>query len=114
MPVQNIVLPIPLSAIDSADFSGAFQILSAANGIPNACFLIRITNNSTIPITISYDGKNDHDWLASLGVLQLNFGTNAPSGYIANLRQSTKIYVLGLTTGTGLVYLAGWYQPQGV
>jgi len=63
MAFKNNVLPIPLSSIAASTFSGAYQLLSAAGGIPNACIFIRIVNNSSKDVTISYDGTNDHDFV---------------------------------------------------
>ena len=110
--VKNTVLPIPLTSIDSATFTGAYQLLSAAAGLPFPVIMLHIVNNSTVSITISYDGTNDHDFLLSDTDRQLEFQTNAqPNGFVACLAQGTKIYVKG-SAGVGLVYLSGWYQPK--
>lgn len=108
---KNQVLPITLSSIDSATFTGSYQLLSATAGIPNACTQLHIVNNSTVNITISYDGTHDHDFLLSDTDRQLYFQSNAvPQSFAALLAAGTKIYVKG-SAGTGLVYLSGWYQP---
>ena len=113
MAVKNIVLPIPLTSIDSATFTGAYQLLSGAGGLTNPCIILRIINNSNKNITISYDGVHDHDFLPTLGTLQLSLQTNSqPSNFVAQISAGTKIYVKG-AAGAGLVYLAGYYQPQG-
>lgn len=109
---KNFVLPIPLSSINSATFTGSYQLLSAAAGLPQPCFLVRIINFSSVPVTVSYDGVNDHDFVHQEDILQLNFQTNAqPQNWAALLAKGTKIYVKG-SAGTGNVYLAAYYSPS--
>lgn len=108
---KNKVLPIPLSSIDSATFTGAYQLLSAAAGLPNPCTQLHIVNSSNVDVTISYDGTTDHDYLLADSDRELNFQSNAlPQGYAASLAQGTKVYVKG-AAGVGLVYISGWYSP---
>ncbi len=114
MATKNIVLPIVLSSIDSSTVTGSYKLLSAATGIPAACIMLRFINDSTQDVTISYDGVNDHDFLPSITNFELNFQTNAqPSASVSCMPLGTKIYVKG-TAGAGFVYLAGYYNPQGV
>lgn len=112
MAVKNSIAPIALSSINSSTFTGSYQLLSAASGIAHACSLIRIVNSSNVGVTVSYDGTNDHDFVNTLDTLQLPAQSNSqPNTFIANLPQGTKVYVKA-AAGTGLVYLAGYYQPQ--
>ncbi len=113
MAFKNKVLPIPLTSIDSATFTGSYQLLSGAAGITNPAIMLHIANNSNVGVTISYDGTNDHDFLIAAQQRELDFQTNAlPQHYEAVLAQGTKVYVKG-AAGIGLVYLSGWYQPVG-
>lgn len=106
------MLPIALSSIDSATFTGAYQVITAT-GLPKGISLLRIINNSDRLITISYDGTTDHDVIQTLQTLQLPLQVNAlPSSYVACIRAGTKIYVKA-AAGTGLVYVCGYYTPQG-
>ena len=112
MSLKNKVLPIPLSSIDSATFTGAYQLLSAAAGTAQNAIMLHIANNSNVSITISYDGVGDHDFLLANTDRELNFQSNsAPSSYVAMLAKGTKVYVKG-AAGVGSVYLSGWYIPQ--
>ncbi len=114
MSVKNSVQPIPLSSIDSATLIANYQLLSAAAGIPNPVFYIKIVNNSNVPVTVSYDGTNDHDVVRANTDASINFQTNnQPTNQNALLPQFTKVYVKG-NAGVGLVYLSAWFQPQGV
>ncbi len=113
MSVKNSAQPIALSSIDSATFSGAYQLLSATAGIPHPVFYAKIVNNSSVGVTVSYDGTNDHDFVRSASDAPINFQTNnQPTNQNALLPQFTKVYVKA-AAGTGLVYLNAWFQPQG-
>jgi hypothetical protein len=112
MAVKNRVLPIPLSSIDSFSFTGAYQLVSGAAGVTHPCIIIRIVNNSDKDVTVSYDGTNDHDYIPTKTVRDIQFQTNSqPQNNMCSLAQGTKIYVKG-AAGTGFVFLSGFYQPQ--
>ena len=109
--MANYIAAIPLTSIDSATFTGAYQSINAA-GLTEGCTLIRITNDSNRDITVSYDGVTPHDYLRLGDKLELNLQANSqPNGYASSLRKGTVVYVLG-TAGTGSVYLAGYYNPK--
>ncbi len=112
MAVKNIALPIPLTSIDSASFSGSYQLVTGAGGLTKPCITLRIVNNSDKDITVSYDGTIDHDYIPTKTVRDIQLQTNALSQtQTCSLAQGTKIYVKA-AMGTGLVYLSGFYQPQ--
>ena len=112
MAFKNKVLPIPLSSIDSSTFTGAYQLLSAAAGIPNPCVMLHMANHSSVAVTISYDGVTDHDFLLAEHERELNFQTNANAqNWAASLAQGTKIYVKA-AAGLGSIYLSGFFIPQ--
>jgi hypothetical protein len=113
MSVKNSVQPIALSSIDSATLLANYQLLSVAAGIPNPVFYVKIVNNSNTPVTVSYDGTNDHDFVRAGTDAQLNFqANNQPTNQNALLPAFTKVYVKG-SAGVGLIYLSAWFQPQG-
>jgi len=108
MAVKNRVSAIPISSIDSATFVGTYLVL--ADGLPKACFVIRITNACSVPVLISYDGITQHDYLKAGETLQLPVQNNAqPPGSIANFSKGLKVSVKGLA-GIGYIFLAGYYQ----
>lgn len=107
---KDRVNAIPLTNIASSTVSGTYQAINTS-GLDHPCFLVRIINNSTQDVTISYDGTTDNDYLRTTESLPLNFQTNGrPSNNVANLPKGSKIYVKG-TAGTGNIYVAGYYQP---
>lgn len=113
MSVKNTVKAIPLTSINSTGVTVTYAAINAT-GLPNACYIVRINNDSTENITISFDGINDHEFLATTETLQLTFqGNPQPNGYYAVLPVGTVLWVKG-TTGTGFIYLSGYYMPNGV
>ena len=101
---DNAVLAIPMTSYDVAGFDGSFKVINAT-GLDEACDILRITNDSDVDVTISYDGTNDHDFCLLGQVLQLE----APIGR-SNWAKGTKVYVDGNAQGTGDIYLAGYYR----
>lgn len=113
MAAKNIVLPILLSSFDTLTLDVPFQLITA--GLPASCTILRFINNSDRDITISYDGVTAHEFLPLESELTLNFQSNSqPSGLVSCMPARTKIYASGLTLGTGFLYLAGYYNPEGI
>lgn len=109
---KNYVQAIPLTSIDSATFTGNYQVLNAG-GLPDACILLRIINDSNRDVTISYDGVVPHDYIVLGRSYDYNFQANKqPNGYVSMIKQGTVIHVAGAPGGIGNVYLAGYYNPK--
>lgn len=108
---QNFVQAIPMSIFNAATLDPITKQPINSSGLPNACFLIRIVNDSDRDIFISYDGIADHDFLRTGESLQLPFESNSsPNNYVANLRAGTKVYLSGVAGGSGSIYLIGYFQ----
>jgi hypothetical protein len=114
MALQNKAKAIPMTTFNGGALSGSYQAINTS-GFPEACFLIRIVNDNSTNITISYDGINDHDQLAGTiaGVpretLVIDLTSNpALSGYLF-FAKGTIVYVKG-SAGAGSIYLSGYYQ----
>ena len=110
---KNFIQALALDSIDSATFTGALQAINPA-GNTEACVILRIINDSDVDIEVSYDGITDHDYIRAGETLILDFQTNAqPNSKISKLKKGTVVWVASTTgAGTGLVYLAGYYQPE--
>lgn len=114
MAVRNNITPIPLTSIDSATFTGAYQVVNTA-GLPFPCFMLRIVNNSDRDITVSFDGATDNDFVPHGTSETIESQTNSqPINFTCLFPKGTKVYVKGLAGGTGLVYLAGYAQRNEV
>ena len=110
MAVSNYVFPIVMKSIDSSTFSGAYQAVNT--GLDDSCFMVKYINNSTVDITISWDGINDHDFAPAHSAFVADFQTNhQPTNEVALARKGQIIYVKG-SAGTGKFYLAAYTQPQ--
>ncbi len=110
MAATNFVVPLKLATFNSASLTGAYQVVDAL-GLPHSVFLLRIINNATTAVQISYNGIDDHDYIRPNSELQLSFQNNSqPNNFIANMRQGTKIYVKG-TAGVGTIAVTGYFQP---
>ena len=105
----NYVSAVPLASKNTATLTGGYAVVST--GLTEACFLLRITNDSNRDLTISYDlGVTDHDYVVSGTSLEINAQTNSsPSGKVALFRKGLPIYVKA-AAGTGYVYIAGYYS----
>lgn len=110
MAFKNTVKAIALTSFDSASLTSSYLPINSA-GLPQACILVRIINDSSVDVTISYDGTADNDYLRTTETLQLPLQSNSqPNNNESVLPKGTKVYVKG-TAGTGSLYLAGYYQP---
>lgn len=114
---QNYVKPIKLGSLNSAGFTGVNQQLTNAGGLEQPVIYFKITNASNVPITISYDNVNDHDYIPANTIAVFNLQTNKlPNNFVAELPRGQIIYARGNAGGgnAGFVWLSGFYIPQGV
>lgn len=110
MAVKNSVAAVILTSLDSAVFDGTLVAINP-NGLPEACFMIRVINNSDKDIVISYNGGDGHDFVPHGQTLQIESQMNSqPNNFICKFPKGTIVYAAGTDAGTGLVFLAGYYQ----
>ena len=96
-----------LQSLDTSGLSGSYLFLGQ---LSYPARIIKITNNSTVDVTVSTDGTTDMD-IVPLGSFVLydigtNKGTSAPCTDFAN---GTSFFVKG-SAGTGSVYLTYLYS----
>lgn len=107
---QNIILPIPRTQINATSFNSTYLPINAG-GLPEACSIIRLVNDTNRDVLISFNGVTGHEYLGAEESFILNFQANAGSSNdVAKLAKGTIIYVLA-AAGTGLMFLSGYYQP---
>lgn len=99
----------PLRSIDSATFTGSYQRLGTA--LANPSYILKLVNNSTVLVTISIDGVNDHD-IAPANSFWLYDETKLAASGIQFVPVGTQIFVKG-AAGTGLVFLVSQFIQQG-
>lgn len=95
---------------DSATFTGSYQTLGSVLTFP--CSIVKIINNSTVLVTISTDGSNDHDVLPASSFTLYDITSDSPQeGGSIFVEKGRQYYVKG-SAGTGLVYLVTQYIKQ--
>lgn len=109
--MANKIKYLTLSSLDTDTLTGGFDLLSSASGLPGNVFHVKIINNSSKDLEISYDDVNANDFIkagvtfvdTTNTVVNKDDGTY-PSAY-------TKVSVKGSAggSGTGTVYLAVKY-----
>lgn len=97
--------------IDSFDSSGLDNTLKLAATLDFPTRLLRIINQSNVPVIISYGGVNANDVVLANSVAQLPFAELGLAGnYSCSMAAQTKIYVTG-AAGIGNIVFAAYYQP---
>jgi hypothetical protein len=109
MPV-NYVSAIPMTSKNAAALTGGFDVVTT--GLPEACSILRIINDSNSDVIISYDGATNHDYLVGGTTLQIDAQANSqPNSDVSQFRKGQKVYVKG-TAGIGFVYVVAYYNRQ--
>lgn len=110
---KNFVQSIGSIPFDTATLNLNFQAINPG-GLEESCFLLRVINDSNVPVLISYDGINAGDYVRAGETLQINAQTNSVNvNSVLHFRKGTTVFVAG-NAGMGDVVLAGYYQPVGV
>lgn len=105
MSVTTQMTPMALISFDSSTLSGSYQSVGA---ITISAQVLKITNNSSVDMTISWDGVHDHDFIPKMSGFVLDVTTNGEQLFCA-IRKGTNIYVKG-SAGTGLIYISAYAQ----
>lgn len=106
---NNRAQAIALTSIDSATFTGSYQVINP-NGVEHALFTLRINNDSNRDVTVSYDGTTDHEYILAGDFMQIDTQTNSqPNNQTCLFAKGTTVYVKA-AAGTGNVYLSGYCQ----
>ncbi len=103
------LFPDVLRTIDSSTFTGSYQQIGTALTYPTR--IIKIYNGSSVAITISWDGINDHEYLPVSGFILLDVSTNKQSNFSCQISAGTSFFVKA-ASGSGLVYLSTYYAKR--
>lgn len=110
MAVTNTVRAINSFSFASGALTEDFTLMGV---LPQACFALRLVNNTDTDISISYDGTNVNDFIPQGTSLTLPVQTNSqPNNYIANFPIGFSVYVKGTAGENGSIYLCAYYQPR--
>lgn len=106
----NSVQTIEMSTFDSTGLTGTFAPLNGT-GTSDDAKILRIINDSSESVIISYDGSTDADILLTKTSQLYGFQENASStpenSGTLNVRKGQIIYGRG-TPGTGNIYISGY------
>ncbi len=99
--------PDLLRSFDSATFSGSYQAVGGP--LPQNARVVKFTNNSSVGITLSWDGVNDHEFLPPNSGFVIDVTTNRDSvEEICLIVIGTQFYAKG-SAGSGLLYISNYY-----
>jgi len=105
---QNSVKAIDLTIVDSAVIPGAYAV-AADVVIEKALFYIRIVNDATTAITISYNGIDDHEYIAPNSFFELNAQANSqPNNQVCLFSINSTVFIKGVA-GVGSISISGYY-----
>ena len=105
---QNSVKAIDLTIVDSAVILGAYAV-AADVVIEKALFYIRIVNDATTAITISYNGIDDHEYIAPNSFFELNAQANSqPNNQVCLFSVNSTVFIKGVA-GVGSISISGYY-----
>ena len=103
---RSQLLPEPMRSINSASFTGSYQVIGTPITHPSRILLI--VNNSGVNVTISWDGTNDAFVLLPGAGFAIDENANAVSQATYETKAGTQFYAKGVAS-TGLVYLSTFY-----
>lgn len=90
---------------DSSTLTGGYDLVNE-DGLEEACYLLRVINDSGLDVIVSFDGAHDHDYVRTSDSLQIYA---IPSYDRSNFAKGTKVYLKG-TADQGNIYLSGYYK----
>jgi hypothetical protein len=97
-----------LTAFNSSSLTGTYQPINPL-GFSGPAVLIRLINNSSVDVNISYDGSYARDFLPKGTSLTLDIAAcSVYPDFVTMFAKGTKVYVSG-SAGTGNIYLAVYH-----
>lgn len=109
---KNYIQAIEGSTFDTSTITPEYQPINP-DGLPVSCSILRLSNFSSLPIAVSFDGETDNDGILPNSYIQLPVQASAlPNGNVAQFKKGTIVYVASPTTAVGEVILAAYYQGE--
>ncbi len=104
--IKQKLYPEELQSVDASTFAGSYVALGT---LTEPSRILKITNNSTVDVTLSWDnGTTDHEYLPTGTFILLDCTSDAGSSGLLEVRTGTQFSVKG-AAGTGNVYLSSYY-----
>lgn len=97
-----LATPDEIRSIDSSTFTGSYQAVGSA--LTRPIRLVKFLNDSSVPVTVSWDGVTDHDYIPANSFALYDLTTNEvlQDGWFVG--QGTQFYVKG-AVGTRNFYI---------
>ena len=111
MAYTTIMAYEPLRSFNAASLSGTYQPLGGP--LTHAGTIVKMVNDSTVSVTVSFDGGTDQDVCPASSFWLYDETANSPGGSSSAtfLPKGTQVSVKGIA-GTGTVYLVVQYIVQ--
>lgn len=103
------ILPEELRTFDSSTFTGSYQAFGAA--LDNPTVILKIVNDSTVDVTISWDGATDNDIITAGSFFLYDITANRKTDDGFYIGKGTQFWVKG-SAGTGNLYLVSFYAAE--
>lgn len=96
-----------LRSLSSASVTGSYQAVGTSFAHPIR--LVKMVNNSTQDVTVSFDGTTDNDFIPANSFALYDMTTNrSNAGGNFAFQIGTQVYIKG-TAGTGTFYITAVY-----
>jgi hypothetical protein len=106
--VSDLIQYTPVTGMDAAALNPAFTLIAT---FPFPVSILRIINDSTVFISISYDGVNHHDYIPAHGELDLNTQqNNQPGNHRILFKKGQQVYAASNGAGVGSIVVAMYGQ----
>lgn len=105
-PLSSRLYPEVLRSINSATFTGSFQAVGTP--LTHSIRIIKFTNNSSVLVTVSWDGVNAHEALPAGSFLLIDVAANREMSQSFEIANGTQFYASG-TASTGLFYISAYF-----
>ena len=104
--LSTVILPDVLRSINSASFTGNYQAVGTP--LPQSMRVVKFTNVSSVTVTISWDGVNDHEILPANSFVLIDISGNRENSGTFEVQKGTQFYAKG-SAGSGLMYISCYY-----
>jgi hypothetical protein len=104
--LSTALYPEPLRLINSATLAGSY--LPVGTPFVHPIRLMKMTNNSNVDVTVSWDGVTDHEILVAGSFLLIDVSSNKEAALAFDISQNTQLYVRG-ASGAGNIYVSAYY-----
>ena len=108
MSSKNAIKSLERTSLDVSTLTGDYVAINAA-GLGEACFAIRLVNDSDLNLDISFDGVTNHDYIKDGE--SINVVVPPDTGNKVNFPKGSIVYVSGDgAQSTGVIYLSAYYR----